>query len=140
MAKEPSEHPTPPAAASSAPAVTPDDLVRAIAGMTAEQRAALFAAAAPPPSPGERKFSVSLFALAKGKYASVIEACKKGLAIAASPDTANDPEAQIAPLRQVDPNLANAAIANAIKRGKPITHCFNVVIRWIGEVGSKLSS
>jgi hypothetical protein len=104
------------------------EFLRIAAGLSAEEKAAIFGAA--PAAPGSQvvKFSASLDRVPEAEIADVVNACRAGIKHA---EETGDDAGALEHLARVSPTVAAAAQANSVRRGKPITHSLVVAVTYL---------
>lgn len=106
------------------------ELLRALAGLTPEEKAAasaILGGAAPPTE--TPKFSRALDQVAEGDVDKVVEACVRGLAYCAA--NPQDDFGGLQFVQQVAPVVASAAQANSGHRRKSIAHSLKVAADYL---------
>lgn len=110
------------------------ELIRTLATLTPEERAAVLGASSAPAS-SSPKFSVALDRVADADVPKVVNACRKGLRyVAENPENLNAQDldtAAVAYVEKVDPVLAQAARNNSTRRGKPYAHSLAVAVTYL---------
>lgn len=108
------------------------DLFRALAGMSPEERAALFGSVSTTPTNTGPKFSAALDRVTEEATADVVNACRRGIRVAMErPGDRDQDLLALNVLAEVDPVLARAAQTNSDYRRKPYAHSLVVAADYL---------